>query len=378
MTTIRWQIIIFIVLGFLAGVSGGLLVFNYVLPTITPAGNESVKRENISEIIQGTGIDVERMSREMSQVVVEFYRPKIVSAASAANVLLTSDLLGRGSVITADGWVLTHQSAFGGYDPRAVLVLHNGLPVKITTVVKDKTTGLVFLKTEVKNVPSIKLSALRNLYIGEPVAIGGARGDWRFAFISKPLAEFLLHPKDAIHTSEDLFRAGILSAFDAKPVLGSPVITRRNELVGVMGQTSFGINIIPAEYILSQKDNVFNSQKIERPYFGITYIHLPKNNIGKVDLRQNGDLIVADPSVGAYGVALQSPALKAGLAPGDIIISVNDEEINQNMTLGELLLSYKKGDTLEVKFQRKGEEKVVKVTLDSILTSLTLTAKVRQ
>lgn len=377
MTTIRWQIIIFVVLGFLAGISGGLLVFVYVLPTTTPAVGERVTREMTPDVTQGTGIDVERMGREMSQVVVEFYRPKIVSAAPAANVLLASDLLGRGSVITSDGWILTHQSALGGYDPRAVLVMHNGLPVNVTAVVKDKTTGFVFLKTEVKNVPSVKLSALGNLHIGEPVAIGGARNDWGFAFIAKPLSEFLFRPKDAVHASEDLYRVGILTGAEAKLIFGSPVITRHNEMVGLLAQTPAGVAIMPLEYILSFKDNVFSSEKIERPYLGVTYMHLPKNNVGKVNLNQNGDLVVFDPAMGAYGVAVKSPAEAAGIMPGDIIISVNDEEINQNTTLSELLLSYKKGDSLELKLQRKGEVKVVKVTLGSILTSLTLTAKVR-
>src|SRR3989344_4636089 len=378
MNTIRWQIIIFVVLGFLAGVSGGLLVFNYVLPTVAPVSNESVLRQPVPEVTQGTGIDVERMSREMSQVVVEFYRPKAISSAIVSNVLVAQDLLGQGRVITSDGWILTHTSAFGGYDPRAVLVLHNGVPTTISTVVRDKTTSFVFLKTAVKNVPSIKLGALRNLHIGEPVAIGGGRNDWRFAFIGKSLSEVLVHLKDAIHTSEDLFRVGTLSGSDAKLIFGSPVISKRNEVVGVVAQTSSGVNIMPIEYILGVKDNVFANSQIERPYLGVTYIHLPKNNIGKTDLNQNGALVVADASFGAHGVALKSPALAAGILTGDIITSINDEEINQNVTLSELLLPYKKGDVLEVKLKRKGEQKTVKITLQSVLTSLTSIAKVRQ
>lgn len=312
----------------------------------------------------------------MSQVVVELYRPKQVSSAISPNVFLISDLLGRGSVITSDGWVLTHQSAFGGYDPRVVLVLHNGMPIAVSSVVKDKTTGFVFLKTTVKNVPSIKLGVLGNLYIGEPVAIGGARNDWRFAWIGKSLSEFLLHQKDVVHTTEDLFRVGTLSGLEAKPVFGSPVISKRNEVVAVLAQTSAGINIMPVEYILSIKDNVFGSQKIERPYLGVSYIHLPKNSIGKIDLNQNGALVVNDASLGVSGVAPKSPAQSAGILPGDIIIAVNDEEINQTKTLSELLLPYKKGDVVELKFKRKGEVKSVKITLQSALTSTTLSVKV--
>ena len=103
---------------------------------------------------------------------------------------------------------------------------------------------------------------------------------------------------------------------------------------------------------------------------------MPKNNIGKTDLNQNGALVVADASFGAYGVALKSPALAAGILTGDIITSINDEEINQNVTLSELLLPYKKGDVLEVKLKRKGEQKTLKVTLGSTLTSLTSIVKV--
>lgn len=374
---IRWQIIIFVLLGFLAGLSGGLVIFNIVSRNFTLITGDAVVREAPVEL-NTQGLDVERMGREMNQMVVEFYRPRAVSAEPAANILLASNLLGRGSVITADGWILTHQSAFGGYDPRAVLVVHNGLLVKAATIVKDKTTGLVFIKTSIKNVPSVKLGTLAAVLTGEAVAIGGARADWRPAFIVKQRYEFLLHPKDAIHTSEDLFRVGILSDTNQKQILGAPVISRRNEVVGVMAQTAYGIVIMPVEYILSVKDMVFGTAKIERPYLGVTYIHLPKNTIGQENFNQNGALVLADPSLGAPGVVQKSPAAVAGILPGDLIISVNDEEINQSKTLGELLLPYKKGDILEVKLERKEEVKVIKLTLGSVLTSLTSTVKLRQ
>ncbi len=286
-------------------------------------------------------------------------------------------ILGR--IITSDGWVLTHQSAFAGVDPRQTILMHNGAPAAVEQVIKDRATGLVFLKTNIKNVPSIRLGSMGSMHTGDKIAFGVSRGDWRLGELAKNYREFSLAPRDVLHTSEDLYRLATLANAPDKIAFGSPVVSRNNELVGVVATTRFGLAVVPIDYILTSKDEVFGSQKIDRPYLGVTYVSLPKDMLsGDAALNQNGALVTADLGVGAPGVAAKSPAALAGILAGDIITAVNDEEINQAHTLGELLMPYKKGDAIDIKLWRNGQEMTVKVTLDSILTSTVSPAKLVQ
>jgi 2-alkenal reductase len=56
-------------------------------------------------------------------------------------------------------------------------------------------------------------------------------------------------------------------------------------------------------------------------------------------------------------------AAKAGLREGDIIVAVNDQRLDGNVSLRQLLLQYRPGDTVELTILRDGQEQKVSVTL---------------
>ena len=58
-----------------------------------------------------------------------------------------------------------------------------------------------------------------------------------------------------------------------------------------------------------------------------------------------------------------SPAKEAGLAHGDIIMSVNSEEINLEHPLAEIIRGYEIGDQIEIQINHDGEESTLEVTL---------------
>ena len=59
-----------------------------------------------------------------------------------------------------------------------------------------------------------------------------------------------------------------------------------------------------------------------------------------------------------------SPADKAGLKEGDIIIKVNGEKVDSENPLASRLGKYKVGDTVELTIVRDGQEQVLKATLE--------------
>ncbi|MGQ9466734.1 MAG: S1C family serine protease [Anaerolineae bacterium] len=82
----------------------------------------------------------------------------------------------------------------------------------------------------------------------------------------------------------------------------------------------------------------------ERPYLGIRYI-----------MRTRGAEITE--------VVPDSPADKAGLQVGDIILKVDDQRVRSSRPLTDILLSYRPGDRVILTVERKGKETEIPVTL---------------
>jgi hypothetical protein len=72
----------------------------------------------------------------------------------------------------------------------------------------------------------------------------------------------------------------------------------------------------------------------------------------------------AEPGVLLSGVRAGSPAEKAGLAAGDVLVQVGSTRLASLADLGIALRSHRPGDVVDVRLRRGGEERTVKVTLE--------------
>ncbi len=79
--------------------------------------------------------------------------------------------------------------------------------------------------------------------------------------------------------------------------------------------------------------------------------------------QDHGALIISSLNSTDVSVIPGSPADKAGLAPNDIILKVNDAEINESHTLSELLNQFNPGETISLEVYHKNQTKKVQVKL---------------
>jgi len=63
------------------------------------------------------------------------------------------------------------------------------------------------------------------------------------------------------------------------------------------------------------------------------------------------------------GVIEETPAERAGLRTGDVIVAVEDVPIDRNHPLSEVLAEYEPGDRVTIEFWRGGRQRAVQVTL---------------
>ena len=76
-----------------------------------------------------------------------------------------------------------------------------------------------------------------------------------------------------------------------------------------------------------------------------------------------GALVIGDSSQGQPAVVSDSPADKAGLKEGDVILKVSSETVGEGKSLSRALNSFQPNEEVTLKILRDGKEEEVKVTL---------------
>ena len=112
---------------------------------------------------------------------------------------------------------------------------------------------------------------------------------------------------------------------------------------------------IPINSTLDVISQLKDHNKVLRPYIGISGIDLDDSTAKRYNL-----------VLGVYVKTVQSfsPAEKAGLQSGDVIIQADGKDIKTMDELNEIKNSHKIGDAMTLKINRSGQEKEVTVTLE--------------
>ena len=142
---------------------------------------------------------------------------------------------------------------------------------------------------------------------------------------------------------------------------GGALVNSDGKVIGVNTLKLSGTGVegigfaIPINSTLNIIDELIEHNKVLRPYIGISGRDLDENTAKSHGL-----------VVGIYVANVQnfSPAEKAGLAAGDVIIKADGKDIKTMDELNEIKNSHKIGDSMTLIINRKGEEKEVKITLE--------------
>lgn len=282
----------------------------------------------------------------------------------------TATATGSGIIISEDGYIVTNNhvvdtsssNSYSYYDISEATSVKVKLYGSDETydakiVGKDSQTDLAVLKIDKTDLTAAEFADSDQAVVGEFVmAVGSPLGldttvtTGIISAVNREVesegTKYVCLQTDAAINSGN--SGGALVNSDGK-VIG--INTLKLSGSGVEG-IGFAIPINSTLDVISQlKDH----NKVLRPYIGISGIDLDDSTAKRYNL-----------ALGVYVKTVQSfsPAEKAGLQSGDVIIKADGKDIKTMDELNEIKNSHQIGDTMTLKVNRSGQEKEVTVTLE--------------
>lgn len=272
--------------------------------------------------------------------------------------------LGSGFIISPDGYVVTNDHVAGNASEITV-TMTNGDKYKAELIGTDRTTDVALLKIDGKNLPYLKLGNSDEVIIGEwVIAFGNPFG--LFDRNNKPTVTVgvVSTTNISLQAQEGRSYRGMIQTDAAinSGNSGGPLVNSLGEVIGVNSviftpnQGNIGLGFaIPINRVKAVVAELKRSGKIEREFFIGFEVQTVDERVARYfGLEQAEGVIVSN-------VARRSPADRAGLKPGDIIIEVNGERVPDQSTFYAILEESRVGDTIRLKLLR--ERRVMELSM---------------
>lgn len=282
--------------------------------------------------------------------------------------------VGSGFIVDPKGFILTNYHVVQGVT-RITVGLPSGEHLRGHVVGVDEETDVAVVKVDAaRDLPTVKLGDSNTAQVGDWVlAIGSPFG------LDQTVTAGIISTKerqDPLHFSQ--FQQFLQTdAAINRGNSGGPLVNMRGEVIGINSQiaTSTGdYNGIGFALPSNQADFVYrqitSAGKVRRGYLGITLESVKSEYARVYGLPEAKGAIISDVR------DAQSPAGRAGLQPGDVIVEFNSQPIINAQDLINKVAATPVGQTVPVSFLRdvntKLERRTVTVTLGERPGSLVL------
>ncbi len=284
----------------------------------------------------------------------------------------TVEAAGSGVIISKDGYILTNNHVISasssessyysiGEATEITVKLYNDETTYPATVVgSDAKTDLAVLKIDKNDLTAAELGDSDSVLVGEwCMAIGNPLG------MESSVSAGLVSALNREVTDEDGKKYHVIQTDAAinSGNSGGALVNSKGQVIGintikVSGSGIEGLGFaIPINETVSVTNDLIKYNKVIRPYMGVACVSITDEVI-KANPRAN-----LTKGVYIRTVASFSPAEKAGLQAGDIMIAIDDQPILTYDEMTAIKDTHKVGDTITIKFIRNGSTKTTQLTL---------------
>jgi len=261
--------------------------------------------------------------------------------------------LGSGVLVSPEGVIITNHHVISDADEIEV-ALSDNRKFKAKVVGSDPETDIAVLKIDAKKLPSpITLGKIDSVHVGDVVmAIGNPFG------VGETVTSGIVSAMGRDHVGINTFENFIQTDAAINPGnSGGALIDTRGNLIGINTAIfsnnggSMGIGFaIPINLVKQVMESIIQNGSVTRGWIGVEPQNLSPELIHSLNLpKDTHGIMIA-------GVLEGGPADRAGIKPGDVLASLNDESINDVRDLLNQVAGIEPGTVVTCKIIRKEKE----------------------
>jgi serine protease DegQ len=266
--------------------------------------------------------------------------------------------LGSGVIVSPEGYILTNNHVIESADEIEV-ALADGRKVSAKLIGTDPETDLAVIKIGLKNLPAITLGRLETTKVGDVVlAIGNPFG------VGQTVTMGIVSALGRNHLGINTFENFIQTDAAIHPGnSGGALVDSAGNLLGIntaiysRSGGSMGIGFaIPVTTVKNVMEAIIKNGQVVRGWIGVEPQDITPELANSFGLAKTSGTIIA-------GVLKGGPADKAGIKPGDILISVDEKNVTDTTSMLNLVAQLTPGEKTKLTILRKSRESLVEVTV---------------
>ncbi len=341
-------------LSVIAGFVGGVIA-SQADNTTSSSNNEPYTQVTTAPIVSS---EDESDSSDVAKVAARLANSVVTISSDIADDSASGGATGTGVVITSSGEILTNAHVVEGASEVRVLFAGDTEPVVAQVLAEDSGNDLALLKVNATNVVAATFAKPGSVRVGDRVvAIGYALALDGGPSVTTGIVSAL---KRTIFTdSGALNRLIQTDAAISSGNSGGPLANMRGEVVGIntavargdgnsaANNIGFAISVDEVLAVLEQLREQAAGTAREEGFLGVSLAQRTDGGVGSI----------------IETVQPDSPAQKAGIEVGDVVLAVDGEPVNGQAGLVAAIRDRSPGDTISIDLVRDGERVSVSATL---------------
>src|SRR5437763_3014697 len=271
---------------------------------------------------------------------------------------------GSGFIVSPDGYILTNNHVVAGAD-KVTVKLYDKREFTAKVVGTDPNTDVAVIKIDAQNLPAVQYGNSDSARVGEWVLAIGNPLEFNFtvtAGIVSAKGRVLYGLQQSHYAIQDFIQT---DAAINPGNSGGPLVNIRGQVIGINAAIASQTGLyegygfaIPINLARTVMDQLVKTGHVERAVMGVQITDADENDAAAVGLKQ-----ITGVGVRSYSDD-DSPAKKAGIQLGDVIVALDGEPIDNTPQLQQKVAFKKAGDAVAITVLRQGgERKTITVRL---------------
>jgi len=265
--------------------------------------------------------------------------------------------VGSGFIVSADGYILTNAHVVDDANEVTVKLTDNR-EFKAKVIGVDRRTDVALVKIDAKNLPTVRIGDASKARVGQWVAaIGSPFG------LENTVTAGIISAKSR-SLPDETYVPFIQTDVAINPGnSGGPLFNMAGEVIGINSQIYsrtggyMGLSFaVPIEVAMKVKTDLQKYGKVSRGRLGVTIQGVSQELADSFGLKKAQGALVS-------AVEARSPADKAGIKTGDIILAVDGRDIENSIDLPRVIGESRPGTAVTLKIWRQGETRELRASL---------------